>query len=169
MNIDAPFLFGRVHKVGPKGYENTNIIEFDVPYVIENLTKYPIAYPIGNHTHKLNEGDSVFITKVSPLNRFFYQPIDFSAFTGIKQSNKNVLELKGDDKFTLTTNGNKILEVDKNKLTISVGGQDIFIIDIDSHRIQFVPNLAPPYNKIFGCQQCVVTGTPIADNNGVIL
>ena len=143
--IESPFFLGRVEYIKPE----SNVVEFSVPHVIENMTKYPEAYPIGNHTHKMNVGDSVFIIKVSDLNRFVYQPIDFNPFVGVRYSDKNYIELKGDD-----------------ELTIRVKGKDI--LKVSATKIEFIDTGLPPFNKIFTCGQCLLTQAPISSNTMIL-
>lgn len=115
------FFIGKVETID----KDTKIITFSIPEVIDNLSKYPEAKPIGNQSTTLNIGDTVFIHKPYGYCNtvFFYQHLDFTSFVGLKTCDDNRIELKegwkeDDGTYVRDTSKDEIEIYSKKKIVI---------------------------------------------------
>lgn len=139
-------------------------VRFKIPGVWENMTKYPIADPIGSHNYPLHKDGTIFVTQPSSdVNLFFYQPLDFTEFFGIK-NDKSIIEAKKEE----IDIGTKAINIEADtKLLIKVGGKEF--LKIESGQIDFIGGdgtINPLFNKIFTCGQCFMTGATHGWNSG---
>lgn len=149
MNLTPQFLMGVVTKV-----LDNNEVEFKVPGVWENMTKYPMARPVNCHTFPTKVGDTIFVTRLySDLMEFTYQPFDCKAFFGIKNEDSTI-ECK-EKEINITTSENVLLKVN---------GKEILKVNTSSGitTVEVTPNAVGDPNAIlnmpFTCMNCFVTG-----------
>lgn len=159
MIAGVSIIIGKVESIEKDG----TTIRFKIPSVMDNLPAgtYPIAKAIGNHSFNIELNNTVFITRPNPeTNVFFYQPLDFEDFIGLRRKisdgtnevivGKKSIEINASpsSKFVLTVNGKSIFDISTNEL-----GETI--IDINSESTDVIN---PLLNKSFTCANCFMTG-----------
>lgn len=137
-------------------------VRFKIPGVWENMTKYPIANPIGSHNYPLHAGGTIFVTQPSAdVNVFFYQPLDFTEFFGIR-NDKSTIEAKKEEVDVKS----KIINIDsQEELLITVDNKEY--IKIKNGKMHIIGGDAlenPLLNKSFTCATCFMTDAPHGTN-----
>lgn len=164
MIAGVSIIIGKVESIEKDG----TTIRFKIPSVMDNLPAgtYPIAKAIGNHSFNIEVNNTVFITRPNPeTNVFFYQPLDFEDFIGLRRKisdgtneviiGKESIEINTSpsSKFVLKVNGKSIFDIS------TLGGKTI--IDINSEPTDVIN---PLLNKSFTCAKCFMSGAPHGTN-----
>ena len=96
------------------------IITFSIPNILENIAKYPTAYPKNtDHIREVKVGDSVLVEQLDMSLQFFtYSPLNKNSNTGMYFGNVMIDITDGETIKINTPNINMILDSKDNKIFI---------------------------------------------------
>ena len=129
------------------------IITFSIPTVLENLSKYPTAYPKNtDHIKEVKEGDSVIIEQLDTTTQFFmYYPVNKNNNTGMYFGDVKVDITDGKTINIISKSANVVIDGEKDNINITtnsgdkieLNGQDgsIFIGDKNYSLNQWIDDL----------------------------
>jgi len=134
MNIDkwipsnnVKYYIGKVETI-----DENFLITFSIPTIMDNLTKYPIAYPrTSEHIQETKVGDCVYIIQPDASTQFFfYYPTRLTNFVGL-QFGKVMVNISDGKTVKIFTdissnerNDNGSFDVDGEKANVIIDGEN---------------------------------------------
>lgn len=130
------YYIGKVESVD-KDY----IVTFSIPDILENLSKYPTAYPKDTaHVKEIKIGDSILIEQLDSSTQFFsYNPLNKNNETGL---------YFGKVKIDITDGNNINIVTDSVKINLNSDDGTIFIGNGDYSLNQWIKDLGKALSQL---------------------